>query len=108
MSWKWSDLERPRILELYLKCGSLTQSQRDYKRIYNVRKCPSRREILIYAKRFHETAPAQSIAGPGRPRNARTPGNIAKVRDAVMQSPDRSTRKLSQALNIKRTSLRRI
>ena len=48
------------------------------------------------------------MAGPGRPRSVRTPENIATVRDAILQSPDRSTRRMSQALNIERRSLRRI
>ena len=101
MSWKRTNLERARILELYLKSGSIIQSQRDYKRIYKVRKCPSKREIIHYAKIFRESASAQSLPGPGRPRNARTPENIATVHDDVMQSPDRSTQKIITSIKHK-------
>ena len=92
------------VLEFYLKSGSVIQAQRDFKRHLNVNKCPSAREIRHYAKKFGETASAQPSTSLGRRRSARTPENIGAVRNAVLRSPTRSTRRLSQTLNIRKTS----
>ena len=104
----WSNAERAKIVELYLQSASIVQAQRDFKSYFKVKRSPSAREIRNYVKKFRETASAQPSTSSGRRRSVRTPENIEAVRDAVLKSPTRSTRKLSQALDIKRTSLMRI
>ena len=49
-----------------------------------------------------------NIGHSGRPFSATTSANIQAVRDRLQQSPQKSTRRLSQKVGISRTSVRRV
>ena len=72
------------------------------------RPIPSRNTILRRVQNLRLTASATNKSPPGRIRNMRTPQNIDRVREAVIQSPRRSTMKQAAALRISDRSVQRI
>lgn len=69
---------------------------------------PHRNVIASWVRKFGETGSTLKPKGLGRLKMARTPDNLTRVREALVQSPTRSARKHSTALGIADRSLRRI
>jgi hypothetical protein len=69
---------------------------------------PSRDTIKLWVYNFRETASAVKKRRPGRPRTVRTPEKVGRLRAAVLQSPRRSARRQSTALQLQNPTARRI
>jgi hypothetical protein len=69
---------------------------------------PDRNTILRWVSNFRESGAAIKRKPPGRPKSVRIANNVERVKQAIQQSPTRSAHKQSLALQIPRTTLRRI
>ncbi|PSN31970.1 hypothetical protein C0J52_23663 [Blattella germanica] len=82
---------------------SVVATQRAFRQHFNIHRNDSvsaRNAIKLWIKNFRQTACATKKKPEGRPRSVRTPENVEQVRRAVVNSPQRSTRKLASALGI--------
>lgn len=102
--------DRTKIVELYFATNSVVCTQRTFRREFPGRHCPCARTIKRLVDKFRNTGSLvdDNKGHSGHPFSARTPANIAVVRDRLQQSPRKSTRRLSQEVGISRTSVRRI
>ncbi len=109
---RWNATHRAFAVEAYIRYDEkMVLVRREFKRKFGLKRHenpPHHKTILLWVKNFRESAKATSASKPGRRRSVRTPENVEKVRVAVLASPGRSARKQSVALQIPRTSLRRI
>uniref|UniRef100_A0A2S2PUW2 DUF4817 domain-containing protein n=1 Tax=Sipha flava TaxID=143950 RepID=A0A2S2PUW2_9HEMI len=64
--------------------------------------------IANWVHTFGETGSTLKPRGSGRPKTAKTPENLTRMREVIVQSPTRSARKYSIALGISNRSVRRI
>lgn len=76
--------------------------------LHDLSQVPSANIIRKWIKMFETTGSTIAIKSSGRPVSARTADIVQRVEHSVRENPQQSTRKRSQALNIKRTTLRRI
>lgn len=111
MEW-WTAEHRAFVVEAFFKSGdSVVAVQRQFRRRFNVAprgKVPTRNTILLWVGNFRATGSALKRKSPGRPRSARTPENVERVRAAVEASPRRPARKQAAALQMSDRSVRRI
>jgi hypothetical protein len=90
---------------------SVITARRLYRQEHGLRdlsEVPSANVIRKWIKMFEATGSTVTITHRGRPVSARTADVVQQVKQSVRQNPQQSTRKRSQALDIKRTTLRRI
>lgn len=90
---------------------SVIIARRLYRREHGLRDIgegPSANVIRKWIRMFETTGSTVTIMDRGRPVSARTPDIVERVRVSVQQNPQQSTRKRGQALDVKRTTLRRI
>ncbi|KAL4716303.1 hypothetical protein ACJJTC_014783 [Scirpophaga incertulas] len=94
---QWTAEHRAFVVEAYFKSGdSVVAVQRQFRRRFNVGprgKVPTRNTILLWVDNFRATSLALKRKSTGRPRSARTPENVERVREAVEASPRRPARK---------------
>lgn len=109
---QWSAEHRAFVVEAFFKSGdSCVAVQRQFRRRFNVGprgRVPTRNTILLWVSTFRATASTLKRKSTGRPRSARTPENIDRVRAAVEASPRRPARKQAAALHMSDRSVRRI
>ena len=96
----WSEDAKTKIVQLYFETKSVVSTQRKFRKHFKVKKAPSRNVILhIVAKFLAQGNVNNRFKGrSGRKRSRRTPENIARVRDALQQSPNKSMRRLGQEI----------
>ncbi|XP_017782729.1 PREDICTED: uncharacterized protein LOC108567045 [Nicrophorus vespilloides] len=108
----WSGEHRGFVVEAFYKNGeSVTATQRAFRTRFGLRaneSVPDRKTILLWVQRVRETGSALKRKPPGRPKNVRTPENIAAVRASIKLFPTRSARKHALALRISERTVRRI
>jgi transposase len=108
----WSGEHRGFVVEAFFKHGeSVTATQRAFRTRFGLRanaSVPDRKTILLWVQRVRATGSALKREPPGRPKNVRTPENIATVRALIELSPTRSARKHASALRISERTVRRI
>lgn len=95
----------------YANNNSVTIARRKYRAHFHLRdisEAPSANSIRKWIKMFEETGSTVRIINAGRPKSVRTPETIRRVSESIKENPRQSTRKRSQVLNVKRTTLRRI
>lgn len=69
--------------------------------------CLSRSNVFIWHKRFSEGRESvDDDERPGRPRDARTPENIQKVREFIAEDRNATTRMIAEALGISHETAR--
>ncbi len=68
----------------------------------------SRQLILKSIKRWRETGSIADRSRSGRPRTARTPQLVQRVRQRIRRNRRRSARKLAAALNTSRSTVQRV
>lgn len=109
---QWSPEQRAFVIEAYFKSGdSIIATQRQFRAFFQLGRhgeVPSRSTIMRWVTNFRTTGSAMKKKPTGRPRSARTPENIGRVRAAVENSPRRPARKQAAALNMSDRSVRRI
>jgi transposase len=109
---QWVGSQRAFAVKSFYKNGdSATAAQREFRRHYNLgrhARVPTSHAINTWVKNFEETGSALKKKPPGGHRTQRTPENIEAVRASIGRSPQRSARKHASALNLNRTTIRRI
>ena len=95
-----------------LKNGeSVTEIQRFFKRRFNIGhhgNVPSRNSIFRWVNALRMTGSLLKTKPPGPARTARTPGNVDRVIEAIIQSPRRSARRHSAELGISQSTVQQI
>ena len=106
---KFSTVQRTQIVKFYSQNqGSIIQTQRAYRRHFNVRDAPSKNAIKGMVKRFEDQGAVSNLPRYGRPKAVCTNENKERIRENVEENPTTSTRKRSLELGISRTSLKRV
>ena len=95
---RWRVRERVCAVELFIGTGSITETQRGFRREQNQQEAPSPSAIRRWVRQWREEGSVTCKKSPGRPSSVRTPDNIARVLGSVSRSPRRSARKHAQAL----------
>jgi len=99
--------QRTKLIELFFAEKSIVRTQRAFCRIYSVRNAPAKSTIIRLVEKFRDEGSVCDKPRTGRP-NGRTPEVIDRVRDSVLISPKTSTRRRSQQLDVRRTTLTRV
>jgi len=98
--------ERVRAVELFIRTGSITETQRGFRRERNQQYAPSLNAVRRWVRQWREEGSVTCKKPPGRPSSVRTPDNIARGLVSVSRSPRRSARKHAQALRMSDRSVR--
>lgn len=108
----WSREHRAFVDEEFFKKGeSIIATQRAFRTKYRLRSTdsvPDRKSILSWVHNFRTTSSTLGLKRKGSTKWKRTPENIARVRESIMQSPRRSARKHAAALQISQRTMTRI
>ena len=99
--------ERIRILQAYLRTMSITETQRDYRIHFKTRVSPTKNAIKALVRKFQETGAVQDLKKTGRPK-IRTEVQINRVARDVANNSNSSIRRRSLELEITRSTLQRI
>ena len=89
----------------------MTAVQRAFRRRFNIHRndsVPARDTILRWVNNLRTGGSIMKKTPPGPQRTVRTPENVERVRQAMLQSPGRSARRHSAALRISNRTVRRI
>ena len=106
---KFSIVQRTHIVKFYYQNqGSIIQTQRAYRRHFNVRDAPSKNAIKGMVKRFEDQGAVSDLPRSGRSKAVCTDENKERIRENVEENPTTSTRKCSLELGISRASLKRV
>jgi len=89
--------ERVCAVELFIRAGSITETQRGFRRERNQQEAPSPNAIRRWVRQWREEDFVMCKKPPGRPSSVRTADNIARRLASVSSSPRRSARKHAQA-----------
>jgi len=95
---RWGVRERVCAVEPFVRTGSITETQRGFRRGRNQQEAPSPNAVRRWVRQWRDKGSATCKKPPGRPSSVRTPDNIALVLASVSRSPRRSARKHAQAL----------
>jgi len=75
----WGVIERVCPVELFIRTGSITETQRGFRRERNQQEAPSPNAIRRWVRQWREEGSVTCKKPPGRPSSVRTPNNIARV-----------------------------
>jgi len=90
---RWGARESVCPVELLIRTGSITETQRGFRRERNQEEAPSPNAIRRWVRQWREGGSATCKKAPrGRPSSVRTPDKIARVLASVSRSPRRSAR----------------
>lgn len=93
------------VKTFYLNNESIVATIRNLRRDFGRNNVPSVNTIRQLVRKFEQTGEVKDLPRSGRFRTVRTPENIERVRESVVERPETSTRHRSQELGIRRTSL---
>lgn len=110
---KMWDLEHRTFVmrRFYANAESVTQTQRDFRRHFNVPPrgpIPDRNTILRWIHNVNTMGSLMKKKPPGPARTVRTPETVERVRVATLASPKRSLRKRAANLGISPSTVRNI
>jgi len=105
---RWGIRERVCAVELFIRTGSITETQRGFRHERNQQEPPSLNAIRQWVRQWREEGSVTCKKPPGRPSSVRTPDNIARGLASVSRNPRRSARKHAQALCMSDRSARLI
>jgi len=83
-------------VELFIRTGSITETQRGFRREQNEQEAPSPNATRRWVRQWREEGSVKCKKPPGRPSSVRTPDNFAQVLASVSRSPRRSARTQSR------------
>jgi len=84
---RWGVRERVCAVGLFIRTGSITETQRGFRREQNQQEAPSPNAIRRWVRQWREEGSATCRKPPGRPSSVRTPDSIAReTLQAVMRS----------------------
>ena len=85
---KFSIVQRTQIVKFhYQNQGSIIQTQRAYRRHFNVRDAPSKNAIKGMVKRFEEQGAVSDLPRSGRPKVVCTNENKERIPENVEENP---------------------
>ena len=87
---RWGLRERVCPVELLIRTGSITETQRGFPRERNQQEAPSPNAIRRWVRQWREEGSVTCEKPPGRPSSVRTPDKIAGMLVSVSRSPRRS------------------
>ena len=109
---RWFAEHRAFVVEsMFENNESVVATQHLFRQHFNIHRndsVPAHNTIKFCITNFRQTACATKKKPEGRPCSVRTPENVEQVRCAIMNSPQRSTRKLASALRMTDRTVRRI
>lgn len=111
---KYTNEEKIFCVTLYLESKSYKTVQSKFRQKYDFNNFPSKPLVFYWVKKFqatgslHNNQTKPTTPNNGRKKTARTPENVAAVRDSVGRSPKKSIRKRAQLLGLTRSSVQRI
>ena len=97
---RWGVRARVCPVGLFIRTGSITETQRGFRRERNQQEAPSPNAIRRWVRQWREEDCVTCKKPPGRSSSVRTPDNSARVLASVSRSPRRSARKHTQALGV--------
>ena len=98
---KFSIVQRTQIVKFYYQNqGSIIQTQRAYRRHFNVRDAPSKNAIKGMVKRFKDQGAVSNLPRSERPTAVCTDENKERIHENVEENPTTSTQKRSLELGI--------
>jgi len=100
--------ERVCAVELFIRTGSIAETQPGFRLERNQQEAPSPNAIRRWVSQWSEEGSVTCKKPHGRPSSVRTPDNFARVLASVSRSSRRSARKHVQALRMSDSSVRRI
>ncbi|GFG36036.1 hypothetical protein Cfor_03722 [Coptotermes formosanus] len=80
---RWGVTEGVCAVELFIRTGSITETQRGFRRELNQQEAPSPNAIRRWVRQWREKGSVTCKNPPGRPSSVRTPNNIARVLASV-------------------------
>ena len=95
-------------VEMFIRTGSITESQSGFRRERNQQEAPSPNAIRRCVRQWREEGSVTCKKPPGQPSSVRAPDNLYRVLASISRSPRRSARKHAQALRMSDSSVRRI
>jgi len=108
----WTLEHRVFAYESFVRNGeSITAVQREFRREFNIHRndhVPKRDTILRWVNNLRTSGSLMKKKPPGPQPTARTPENVERVREAILQSPGRSARRHSAELQMSNRTVRRI
>ena len=103
----YSVAERVAIVEAYINTGSIKETREIFGNKFSGKGLPAKRSIQALVKKWRATGSVAN-APKRRPPSVRKPEVTDDIRRRIMQSPKKSTRKLSQQPHVRRTTCRRV
>ena len=100
--------ERVCAVELFIRTGSVTETQRGFRRERNQQEAPSLNAIRRWVRQWCQEGSVTCKKPLGRPSSVRKPDNIARVMASVSSSPRRSAPKHAQASRMSDRNERRV
>lgn len=108
----WTVQHRVFAYDSYVRNNqSIVAVQHEFRRHFNIARhdsVPTRNTILRWAESFRLRGTVMKRRPPGAPRSVHTPENVEKVRQAILRSPGRSSRRHSTELRLSNRTVRRI
>ena len=92
MSSRLSIDERVKIIELFVSCQSIVETQRKFRTCYNKKNAPTRKSIERIVAKFKQNGSVKNQQASGRPRSVCIPDNYDKVEASVDEDPRLSVR----------------
>jgi len=105
---RWGVRENVCAVELFIRTGSITDTQRGFHRERNQQEAQAPNAIRRWVKQWREEGSVTCKKPPGRSSSVRALDNFGRVLASVSGSPRRSARQHSQALRMSDKSVRRI
>ena len=91
---KFSTVQRTQIVKFYYENqGSIIQTQRAYRRHFNVRDAPSMNAIKSMVKRFQDQGGVSDLPRSGRPKAVCTDENKERIRENLEENLTTSTKR---------------
>ena len=97
---RWGVRERVCAVELFIRTGSITETQCGFHHERNQQEAPSPNAIRRWVRQWREEGFVTCKKPPGRPSSVRTPDSIARMLASVSCSQRRSACKHTPALRM--------
>lgn len=88
-------------MESLIKTESVTATQQGFRQQFQKCDAPNRNTLLLWVSKWCQVGSVKESKPIGRPLSARTPDNVERVRDAMLQSPHRSAYQQPPAPHLK-------
>ncbi|CAL1537358.1 unnamed protein product [Lymnaea stagnalis] len=99
--------ERIAIVEAYLSSGSIKKTRDTFTHKFPNSKVPACSSVQDLVRKWHTTGSVAN-AKRNKPATVRTPVVVADIEARISRNPRSSARKLSQEVNVSRTTCRRV